>query len=284
MATNDRSLGLGSSIPLGEAEFNQLSDFIYREYGIKMPPAKRIMLQSRLQRRLKELGIPNFKEYCKHVFSKPGADEVIHMMDVVSTNKTDFFREPAHFDYLRDHLLPEFSARERRVMKIWSAGCSSGEEAYTIAMTISEYNERNTPVAFQILGTDISTKVLTKAKEGYYDDSRVAALPATIRQKYFEKCPPPRQGQVRVSQQLRAAARFGRLNLMDVSYPLQTLVDVIFCRNTMIYFERDTQEDVINKLCRHLRPDGFLFIGHSESIVNMHVPLRHVRPTIYRKT
>ena len=268
---------------LSDKEFEQLSTFIYSQYGIKMPPIKRVMLQGRLQKRLRQLNIPTFKDYCNYVFSQNGAEEVIHMMDVVSTNKTDFFREPVHFEYLRETVLPEFINRGKRFVKVWSAGSSSGEEAYTIAITLNEFSETKRQIDFQIIGTDISTIVLNTAIEGIYKEARLEGIPLNIKHKYFLKSRDPDKKLVRVVPKLRAKVKFGRLNFMDTTYPINETFDVIFCRNTLIYFDRETQEKVISKLCNHLDPNGYFFLGHSESLTNMNVPLKSVKPTIYRK-
>ncbi|MDD2563560.1 MAG: methyltransferase [Salinivirgaceae bacterium] len=279
----DESSRVFFNVQLSDKEFNLLSNYIYSEYGIKMPPAKKVMLQSRLQKRLRHLNIPTFKEYSDYVFSTKGSEEAIHMMDVVSTNKTDFFREPVHFDFMREVILPEAVANNQRSIKIWSAGCSSGEEAYTIAMTISEYAEMKNNIDFQIIGTDISTVVLKNAIEAIYKEEKTDVIPMTLKRKYFLKSRDPQNKVVRVIPALRSKVKFGRLNFMESSYPMNETFDVIFCRNTLIYFDRETQESVINKLCRHLKPNGYFFLGHSESITNMNVPLNHLKPTIFQR-
>jgi chemotaxis protein methyltransferase CheR len=271
------------NVQLTDKEFDMLSSYIYNEYGIKMPPVKKVMLQSRLQKRLRQLNIPTFKEYCEYVFSPQGSEEVIHMMDVVSTNKTDFFREPVHFDFLREVILPEAIANNQKQVKIWSAGSSSGEEAYTIAITVNEFAETKANIDFQIIGTDISTVVLKTAIDAIYKEDKVEPIPLSLKRKYFLKSKDPDKKVVRVVPQLRTKVRFGRMNLMDATYPMNETFDIIFCRNTLIYFDRETQESVINKLCRHLRTNGYFFLGHSESITNMDVPLKHLKPTIFQK-
>lgn len=268
---------------LSEQEFQALSTFIYNEYGIKMPPVKKVMLQSRLQKRLRQLNIPTFKEYCKYVFSSAGTEEVIHMMDVVSTNKTDFFREPIHFDFLREVILPEHIAKGKKHIKIWSAGSSSGEEAYSIGITINEFAETKSYIDFQITGTDISTIVLKTASEAIYKESRLEGMPLALKRKYFLKSKDAEKQLVKVVPKIRAKIKFGRLNLMDTTFPIYDTFDVVFCRNTLIYFDRETQEKVITKLCNHLMPSGYFFLGHSESITNMNVPLKNIKPTIFKK-
>ncbi len=267
---------------LSDTEFAKLSKFIYTEYGIKMPPEKRIMLQSRLQKRLRALKIYSFKEYIDYVFSKEGTNEIIHMMDVVSTNKTDFYREPAHFEYLRDVILPEL-CEVKKSIKLWSAGCSSGPEVYTLAMELSEFAIKNAGFDFSILGTDISTLMLKKAYSAIYVEDMVQMIPLELKRKYLLKSKDKEKKQVRVNQALRKKAKFQRVNFMDDSYPVNEQFDIIFCRNVLIYFDRDTQEKVINKLCRHLRQGGYFFLGHSESITNIEVPLKHIKPTVYTR-
>jgi len=267
---------------LTDSEFAKLSKFIYSQYGIKMPPEKRIMLQSRLQKRLRALKIYSFKEYIDYVFSHEGNDEVIHMMDVVSTNKTDFYREPAHFDFLRQTLLPELY-EEKKNIKLWSAGCSSGPEVYTLAIELSEFASAHAGFDFSILGTDISTLMLKKAHAAIYPEDMVEMIPIDLKRKYLLRSKDKSKRLVRINPILRQKARYQRLNFMDDTYPVNEQFDIIFCRNVLIYFDRDTQEKVINKLCNYLRPGGYFFLGHSESITNINVPLKQLKPTVYKR-
>ncbi len=274
------------SAQLSDDEFGKLSDFIYRESGIKMPPIKRIMLQSRLQKRLRELKMVSFKEYCDYVFSKSGQlGEIIHMLDVVSTNKTDFFREAVHFDFLEDVVLPEFYNQNsgHRQFKVWSAGCSSGEEPYTISIVMTDFAETHTGFDFSILGTDLSTQILQKAVNAVYNMDRVEAIPLEIKKRHFLRSKDRERPTVKLAPHIRKRVRFARLNFMDSSYDISDVFDVIFCRNVLIYFDRATQERVINKLCSKLKPGGYFFLGHSESIMSMNVPLTQVKPTIFKR-
>jgi len=266
-------------------EFRKVSSFIYSDYGIKMPPAKKTMLESRLQKRLGTLKINSFREYCDYVFSPEGQRmELIHMIDVVTTNKTDFFREPVHFDYLTNSCLPEMSQgrNSSRPLRIWSAGCSSGEEPYTIAMVAREFAEIN-PFNFSILGTDLSTEILQKASTAIYNEDRVDAIPMTLKRKYFLKSKNSIKKTVRITPELRSHVSFQRLNFMDDSYNVPYNFDLIFCRNVLIYFDRTTQERVISNLCAKLNKGGIFFLGHSESIQDMNLPLQQIKPTIFRK-
>ena len=267
-------------------DFNRLSDFIFIQSGIKMPPVKIIMLQSRLQKRLRELKILSYKEYADYVFSPEGQKkEIIHMFDVVSTNKTDFFREPVHFDFLNDTVLINFINDQRfnYNFKVWSAGCSSGEEPYTIAITLNEFKNKNTKFDYTITGTDISTQILQNAALAVYKEERIANIPLEIKKKYFLRSKDKEKKTVRVVKTLRDKVNYQRLNFMDNTYNIAEVFDVVFCRNVLIYFDRETQEQVIGKLCNKLKTGGYLFIGHSESIMAMNLPLEQIKPTIFRR-
>lgn len=273
---------------MSSSEFKRLSSFIYQEYGIKMPEVKKTMLQSRLHKRLRELNMTTYKDYIEYLFSKEGQQsEVIHMIDMVSTNKTDFFREPVHFDFLHSDILPEllFGEHPNRQIKLWSAGCSSGEEPYTIAISISEFMAQNPLYAFDfsVLSTDISTRMLRSANDGIYKEARVEMLPLNLKKKYLLRSKDKVNQTVRIIPELRRKITFQRLNFMDNVYNVPDNYDIIFCRNVLIYFDRETQEKVINRLCSRLKTNGFFFLGHSESITNFNVPLKQLKPTIFRK-
>ncbi len=282
MKSNDLSKYFDAKLSL--KDFNRLSEFIYTNYGIKMPEAKHIMLQSRLQKRLRALQIPNFEQYVNYVFSKTGYEEIVHMMDVVSTNKTDFFREAQHFDYMTNVLLPEiYNLNRQRFIKVWSAGCSSGEEPYTLAIVLSDFAQNHLGFDYSILGTDLSTIVLEKAANAIYPEDRVNIISLEQKKKYLLKSKERQHPTVRITPQLRQKVSFMRLNFMDNSYPINDLYDIVFCRNVLIYFDRITQERVINKLCNHLKKGGIFFLGHSESITGLEVPLKQIKPTIFTK-
>lgn len=268
---------------LTDTEFNKLSNFIQNNYGIKMPPAKKIVLQGRLQKRLKNLQIPDFKSYVDYVFSKNGENEIIHMMDVVSTNKTDFYREPIHFDFLREELLPYLNSQKNKHIKIWSAGCSSGEEPYTLAIVCQEFKAKNPLFDYSIVATDISTQMLQHGANAVYKEEKIAIIPIEQKKNYFLRSKDKSNPVVRITKLLRNKVSFQRLNFMDATYQINDSFDIIFCRNALIYFERENQEDVINKLCSKLKKDGYFFLGHSESITNMNVPLKSIKPTIFKK-
>ena len=251
-----------------------------------MSETKKLMLESRLNRRLKTLGMDSFSDYVDHVFEGGGEYEIIHMIDLVTTNKTDFFREPEHFDILCDRVLPELveANGEAHRLSIWSAGCSTGEEPYTLAMVLSEFGEKNLRFAFDILATDVSTRVLETARTAIYQEEKVIPVPESLKKKYLLRSTHREKKEVRLTPALRKRVKFFRLNLMDDHYSEIGKVDIIFCRNVIIYFDRPTQEKLMQRLCTHLKPGGYLFIGHSETLFNINAPLRQLVPTVYNKT
>jgi chemotaxis protein methyltransferase CheR len=287
---NNRTGHIGSepSPMLSEKDFRRLSELIQSSSGIKMPNPKRIMLESRLRKRLKELGMKSFRTYCDYLFSPEGRkQELVSMLDVVTTNKTDFFREPRHFDYLAQAAVPELvrtcGAGIRRQLVVWSAGCSTGEEPYTIAMVLNEFMKKQPAFHFMVLATDISTKVLNKAMRGVYEQERIETVPGALKKKYFMKSRDPKKHIVRIVPELRAAVRFRRLNFMDGDFGMREPMDIIFCRNVIIYFDKPTQERLLNRLCKHLIPGGYIFMGHSETLSGLNVPLVSVGHMVYRK-
>ncbi len=264
--------------------FDRLGKFIHEEYGIKMPSSKKVMVQSRLQKRLKALDMNSFDEYCEMVMSSDGANgELLHMVDLVSTNKTDFFREPSHFDFLKQKAVPELT-RYKNNLRIWSAGCSSGEEPYTLAMVLSAYAESHPGFRFSILATDISIRILKKAKAAIYTEQKVEPVSDAFKSKYLMRSKDRNTDLVRIVPELRSLLTFRRLNFMGNNFGIDKPMDIIFCRNVIIYFDFETQVKLMTKFCKNLSSGGYLFIGHSENLHNMDVPLTMVAPTIYRKS
>ncbi len=275
-----------SGLPaLSEREFNRLSVFIERELGIRMPPTKRVMLESRLQKRLRLHGFGSYKEYVDYVFSDQGTrTEMINMIDAVTTNKTDFFREADHFDFLQSRILPRMLENNNgQPLRFWSAGCSSGEEPYTLAMVLEDFKNRGARMDYRILATDISTRVLEAASRAVYDMEKAKPIPFEFKKRYLLKSKDPERGEVRIRPELRAKVEFTRVNFMDDTYPVPKGFDAVFCRNVIIYFDRKTQERILGHLCQHLRPGGWLLIGHSETLTGMNLPLRSAAPTIYMR-
>ncbi len=267
-------------------EFNKLSGFILHNYGIKLPISKKTMLEGRLQKRLRSLNINSFKEYCEYVFSVEGQQmELIHMIDVVTTNKTDFFREAVHFDFLSNSILPGYCKNDSaaKPFKVWSAGCSTGEEPYTLAIVMSEFSDKHSHFDFNILATDISSRALHAASNAVYTTEKAAPIPLTLKKKYLLKSKDDKKKTVRIIPELRNKVNFKRFNFLDGSFSFTPNFNVVFCRNVLIYFDRPTQEKVILKLCSKLESGGYLFLGHSESISNMNLPLIQIQPTIFKK-
>ncbi len=267
-------------------EFNKLSGFILNNYGIKLPIAKKTMLEGRLQKRLRALNLTSFKDYCDYVFSNEGQQlELVHMIDVVTTNKTDFFREAVHFDFLTNNILPKYCRDDgsAKSFKVWSAGCSTGEEPYTLAMVMSEYSEKYPGFDFSILATDISSRALHAATTAVYTNEKAAPIPFALKKKYLLKSKDDHKKTVRIVPQLRSKVNFKSFNFLDGDFSFAQNFNVIFCRNVLIYFDRPTQEKVILKLCSKLESGGYLFLGHSESISNMNLPLVQIQPTTFKK-
>jgi len=268
--------------------YDKFSQFIHSECGIKLPPVKKVMLQSRLQKRMKSIGISSFDEYYNLLQSDQGRkEELAHALDVVSTNKTDFFREPSHFDYLRVAALPDIihslRARVRKKIHLWSAGCSSGEEPYSLAMVLSDFLEKYREFDYDIFSTDISQRVLARAQQAIYSDSDIKPVPQRLKAKYLMKGKGSQAGNWRVVPELRNKVQVIRFNLMDEHFKLPTMMDIIFCRNVIIYFDRPTQVRLFQKFYNCLVPGGYLFIGHSETLYGINDQFQYIQATIYRK-
>jgi chemotaxis protein methyltransferase CheR len=271
---------------LSSRDFERLRSLVYSEAGINLGVDKKTMVEIRVKRRLRTLRIPSCSEYCDYLFGTAGGEEeLVHLIDVITTNKTDFFRESGHFDYLVAKALPDLAGRKgiARTCHAWSAGCSSGEEPYTLAMVLSEYAETRPGFRFGILATDICTEVLAKARMGIFSSEVVRPVPTELRRKYFMRSRDPKSGLFRVVPELRAMVDFQRLNFMDADFGLLQPMEIIFCRNVIIYFDRVTQVRLLEKLVRHLAPGGYFFAGHSESLQGMVLPLVPVAPAVFRK-
>jgi chemotaxis protein methyltransferase CheR len=269
---------------LSPKNFRRLSEFISDYSGIKMPPNKQTMLEGRLRRRLRATGLPSLDAYCAYLFDQDGlGTEIIHLIDVVTTNKTDFFREAKHFDFLREVALPAIVDEGRTSLRLWSAACSVGAEPYSMAMVVDDFADSYGPLSYFILATDLSTDVLAAAQKGIYPESMLAPVPASLRRKYVNLARQPGSRSVRIAPMLRSRIGFARLNFMDSFYPVGEAMDVIFCRNVLIYFDKPTQSQVLARLCDCLRPGGFLIIGHSETVAGFNLPLRTVSNTVFRK-
>lgn len=270
---------------LSHTNFRRLAELIHDYSGIKMPPSKKTMLEGRLRRRVRARRLGGVNAYCRYLFDEAGIEtELVHLIDAVTTNKTEFFREPAHFDFVTQRCLPAFAAEGRREIRAWSAAASMGAEAYTLAMVFEEFCAERRGLDYSILGTDLCTEVLKIAVRGVYPEGMIEPVPPALRQKYVLRSRQPARREARIVPELRAKAAFGRLNLMDARYPVADDMDMIFCRNILIYFDKQTQAAVLRRLCSHLRPGGWLFLGHSESLLGVDLPVTAVASTVFRRT
>jgi chemotaxis protein methyltransferase CheR len=260
--------------------FERFRALIYRECGINLTDHKRALFRSRLQKRLSQLGLTSFQDYYDLVVGGQ-SDEVITMLDYISTNQTEFFREPHHFTFLRERVLPELAVG--KTVRIWSTACSSGEEPYSIAITLSDAVASPSTWNCRILASDISTRMLAKAAAGQYSLERINSLPIDLVRRHFLLGKGNHTEVVKIKPHIANMAVFRRINLMDDRYPIKSLLDVIFCRNVMIYFDRKTQAAVLARLSRYLKPGGYLFMGHSETLQGISGEFHYIAPTIYRK-
>ena len=272
--------------PLGDADYDFLRRLIYERSRIHLGPEKRVLVTSRLAKRLRHHRLDSYSEYCELLRSPQGAEEMSFLIDRISTNHTHFFRELKHFDFLRATVIPKWQAETRRTepFRVWSAASSSGEEAYSIALHLAEHFAPAETNRWQIEGTDISTRVLEVAQRGVYEADRLATIPAELLRRHFQRGVKQWDGHFRVKDELRRRVNFQHLNLLAGDYPFPRPFDLVFCRNVMIYFDRPTQETLVRQLAEKLSPGGHLLVGHSESLSGVKHTLKLVQPAIYLKT
>ncbi len=273
-------------IVLGEREFRQISDLVYEHCGINLHDGKKELVRARLAKRLREGRFESFSDYIRYVLEDPTGREFSVLVDSLSTNLTKFFREEQHFEYMRSQLLPRALesrlARHELRIRAWSAGCSTGEEPYSIAITLLEAIQGRGRWDVKLLATDVSTRVLERAREGIYEQDRVEPIPLPLRNKYLTRTREGRKELYEVAPGLRNVVIFHYLNLMQ-DWPIKGPLDFIFCRNVMIYFDKPTQGRLINRFYDLLASGGVLFTGHSESLTGIEHRFRYVQPTIYIK-
>jgi len=273
-----------NSFGISDDEFSLFQELIYKMVGIYLNQGKKMLLISRLSKRLRMLGMTTFRQYYDHLLSSStDQDELVRFINQVTTNKTDFFREIHHFDQMKSRLLPMYVANSKKNgtkdIKIWSAGCSTGEEPYTIAITVAEYMKTlQAGIPVKILATDIDTGVLKHAQEGVYRTDRLSGVPEELRASYFRHLP---DGNWKVEPQVREMVKFGRFNLMH-QFPFKFGFDLIFCRNVLIYFTPQDRRDLILKFRSMLRPSGCLILGHSESLIADGLGFKSLGMTIYQ--
>ncbi len=262
---------------LSDPEFKLLRDWVYAQAGINLSPAKKPLVMSRLQKRLIHFGLNSFGEYHQLITAGVERTEPQIALDLLTTNETYFFREPKHFDFLRDRALP--ARLPGTTFRVWSAACSSGEEAWSIAMLLASHLA---PGTWEIMGSDISTRVLARAQSAHYAMERAEHIPRTLLTRFCLRGVGSQEGTFRIVPDLRRRVSFRQVNLI-APLPDVGLFDLIFLRNVLIYFDMETKAAVVRQLCSALRPGGFFFCGHSESLHGMNLPLTSLHPAIYQR-
>ena len=269
----------GGELKLTADEFRQISDLAYERFGLDLKRGKEALVASRLGKKLRKLGFATFAEYHRHVLADSTGDALVELIDALTTNHTSFLRERAHFEFLRRAVNEEFAGVSQ--LRVWSAACSSGEEPYSIAMCLAEALNKSAGRQFRILATDISTRVLEAARRGVYPASRFDDVPEPWRRAHLLRGQGESEGFYKVKPALAQKIEFARLNLIE-PFPNRGLSHVIFCRNVMMYFDKATQQDIVQRLSAHLERGGYLLVGHSESLTGVEHGLQYVRPATYR--
>ena len=271
-----------------DADFALFQRLIEKKTGIYLAPIKKTLLIGRLSRRLRDLGLPSLRKYYKRVLTDPA--EHTHMVDCISTNETHFFREPLHFEFLERQIFPQWiaeanaGARPRRI-RVWSAACSTGEEPYSIAMTLLHHFPQSSGWHIEILATDISTRVLARARAGIWPVEKSAQIPETYLKSFMLRGTGESEGKMKAGIEIQRAIRFEHLNLLEEPTASRAVpFDMIFCRNVLIYFQPETKIQVVRRLLGRLAPDGYLFVGHSESLNHLTDCVRSIVPTVYIQT
>ena len=275
-------------LELSDRDYHEIADFVHKTAGINLMEGKKELVRTRLNKRMRQLQLSDFRAYINHIQKDETGEEIVLLLDALSTNLTNFYREPQHFQFMADNFLPRLESWRRAEgshrLRIWSAACSSGEEPYTIAMVVLEHSPYfGQGGDFKVLATDISTKVLGMAKEGLYGPERVKDIPPLLLAKYFSRTESGRGERLyQVTATLRNLIAFRRLNLVD-PLPFKQSLDLIFCRNVMIYFDKETISRLVDSYHQILAPGGYLFIGHSESLSGFKHGFKYVAPCIYMK-
>ena len=276
----------GSIQALGNAEYRFIADLVYERSRICLGDEKGHLVASRVSKRLRKLGLNSYREYVDLLKSPLGQSELGNLIDVISTNHTNFFREIKHFEFLQEVGLPfvceQMAQRGETCLRVWSAASSSGEEPYTLALVLSEFMESRPKLTWEIDATDISTRILEKAKAGVYDAERLESVPPQVLRKYFQRGTGKWEGHFRIKQPVRDRVHFHHLNLLQPQYPFDHKFHVIFCRNVMIYFDRPTQQTLVRQLSNFLHPQGYLMVGHSESLTSISHSLNSVCSATYQ--
>ena len=274
--------------PLTDREFSLFQRLIHRETGIFLPEVKKALVVSRLSRRLRTLGLTSFGAYFDVVEQDRDGEKTV-MLDNICTNETRFFREPRQFEFLENEVLPAWKARGEagqmpKRIRVWSAACSTGEEPYSLAMLLRTHFPAESGWNIEILASDLSTKVLATARDGVWPIQRMAEIPPAYLRAYMLRGVRSEEGKIRAQPNIRSLIEFRRINLNEEQYPVDGPFDLIFCRNVLIYFNRETKAAVVGRLARHLSPAGLLFLGHSETLHGAAHALRHAGPTAYARS
>jgi chemotaxis protein methyltransferase CheR len=270
---------------LNDKEFKRIQEFMLDNLGVKLSPIKVVMVNSRLIKRLKATGMHSFSEYLDFALSADGKakGELQCMIDELTTHKTEFFREPEHFEILKKDILPEFDCQLQSSFSIWSAGCSSGEEAYTMAMILQEMQLQNPRFNYNVYASDVSQAVVMKAVRAIYNSDVIVGINNSLLKRYFMTSKDQTDNKVRISKILRDKIHFSLVNLMDTYTFQQNSLDVIFCRNTLIYFDDNAKKEVVEKLISKIKPGGYLFVGLSETVSQYSKAIKQVSPSVYKK-
>ena len=274
------------STELSERDFRRLSALVYKNCGINLHQGKKALVRSRLGKRLRETGLKDFNAYYKYVTQEYSGAELVRMLDAISTNLTSFFREEEHFDFMKQEVFPTYASGNNRKsirrLRFWSAGCSTGEEPFSLAISLLEYFRKSQLFNVKILATDISTRALSQAKKGVYPAIGLEKLSESMARKYFLRGYGKHKGYFKAKPSLMAMVEFKRFNLME-PFPFKEAFDLILCRNVMIYFDKRTQQVLVNKLYNTLHEGGYLFVGHSESLTGTDHSFNYIRPSVYQK-
>ncbi len=268
------------SIELSQDLFTKISKLVYRIAGINLPATKMGLVKSRLLKRLRELDLFDFESYWQYVENDKTGLELAHMIDIITTNKTDFFREPQHFNFIKEHVIPGLNKKEK--IRLWSAGCSSGAEPLTMALILYDAIDNIKNYDIQILATDISNEILKIARLGEYDHSLMEGVPRDFINKYFISFKSADKTIYKVKDNIRSLVKFANHNLMS-EWPMKGPFDIIFCRNVMIYFDKDIRQYLVKRFHNILKPSGYFFVGHSESLSTTHHNFKYVQPAVYQK-
>lgn len=275
-------MAIASDLSIRDDEFALFQVLLRREAGIALGPHKRSLLVFRLSPRLRALGLGTFAEYYRLVTSKDGGPELVQMIDRVCTNETHFFREPAQFALLEREIVPTWIRGGPRQIRVWSAGCSTGEEPYSAAMTLLHHLPR-TGFRVDVLATDLSTRALQHAQRASFSIERASEIPAEYLCDYMRRGKGPQVGKMKAGPEIRGLVTFRRMNLTDEAGPSPGLFDLILCRNVIIYFDAATRARVMERLLECMRPEGYLFLGHAESMSGASDRLENVMPAVYRR-